>query len=67
MLYRLLNKKENIDMLVEINCPVKVMEELINRFNEKNLKHSGPRFVEFINATTPYVAELLANPVLFDF
>lgn len=67
MLYRLINKKENIDALVEINCGVKVMEELINKFNEKNLKHSGPRFVEFVNATTSYVAELFANPVLFDF
>lgn len=67
MLYRLVNKKENIDTLVEINCGVKQMEGLINRFNEANLQHSGPKFVEFVNATTCYVAELLPNPVLFDF
>lgn len=66
-LYRLINKKYNVDALVEINCGVKEMEELINKFNEKKLQHTGPRFVEFVNATTSYVAECLANPILFDF
>lgn len=67
MLYRLINKKENIDALVEINCPVMVMEELINRFNKEKLRHTGPIFAGFVNAKTSYVAECIGNPILFDF
>lgn len=68
MLYRLINKEKGIDGLIEINCSTKTMEHLINKFkSEIGLKQDLLRFVEWINATTPYAAQLLANQILFDF
>ena len=74
MKYRLKNKKEHIDEIIECNCYKTEMEQMIDCFNSQyysykyGLYHSVSNFVEWINKNTQNTASIVTeNIIVFNF